>query len=314
MEYCKRKKVGMALYSRNHSLTAWGERRTASDWAADARCSIDYVTLLQRIERGWSPEDAITTPSLRRYELTAWGETKRLYEWTRDPRCRAQADTIASRIARGWSPEDAITTRPDVRLPQYLTLGGETKTIAAWARDPRCVPDVNTLRRRLQLGWSLADALSVPVRHEVMLTAWGETKRLPAWLADARCVVECPVLEARLQMRWHPVAALSVSPDPEQIEAFGETKTVGEWAGDTRCVVSDELLRSRIAHGWHPEEALTEPLKSHVPRKRMLSAFGETKAVADWAEDPRCAVMLGTLRKRLREGWEGGEGVDHATS
>ena len=106
----------MPSYSRNHQLTAWGEPRTAAAWAADARCSIDYVTLLQRIERGWSPEDAITTPSLRRYELTAWGETKRLYEWARDPRCRAQADTIASRIARGWSPEEAIATQPDVRL------------------------------------------------------------------------------------------------------------------------------------------------------------------------------------------------------
>ena len=109
----------MAPYRRHHRLTAWGGHRTVADWAADTRCSVDYVTLLQRIERGWSPEDAITTPSLRRYELAAWGETKRLYEWTRDPRCRAPADTIASRIARGWSPEEAIATQPDVRLPQH---------------------------------------------------------------------------------------------------------------------------------------------------------------------------------------------------
>lgn len=207
-------------------------------------------------------------------------------------------------MARGWSAEDALATEPDVRLPQYLTLEGETKTIADWARDSRCVPDVNTLRCRLQLGWSLADALTLPVRPEVMLTAWGETKRLPDWLTDARCIVERPVLEHRLQMGWHPVAALSTSPDPNQIEAFGETKAVGDWARDARCAVSDELLRSRIAGGWHPEEAMTEPIKSHAPRKRLLSAFGETKAIADWAEDRRCAVLLGTLRKRLREGWE----------
>lgn len=93
----------MTPYSRNHQLTAWGERRSVAAWAADDRRSIDYVTLLQRVERG-------------------------------------------------WSPEDAITTEPDVRLPRHLTLEGETKTIAAWARDPRCVPDANTLRRRLQLG------------------------------------------------------------------------------------------------------------------------------------------------------------------
>ena len=78
----------MPLYSHNRELTAWDERRSVSAWAQDARCSIDYVTLLQRVERGWSPEDAITTPSLRRYELTAFGETKRLFEWAQDPRCR----------------------------------------------------------------------------------------------------------------------------------------------------------------------------------------------------------------------------------
>ena len=98
------------------------------------------------------------------------------------------------------------------------------------------------------------------------------------------------------------MAVMTVSSDPEQIEAFGESQAVRDWAKDVRCVVSDELFRSRLANGWHPEEAITEPLKSHVPRKRMLSAFGDTKAVADWAEDPRCAVMLGTLRKWLREG------------
>jgi hypothetical protein len=80
-------------YSRNHQLTAWGERRSVSAWAADDRCSIDYVTILQRVERGWSPEDAITAPSLRRYELCAWGETKRLFEWAEDPRCHTQATT-----------------------------------------------------------------------------------------------------------------------------------------------------------------------------------------------------------------------------
>jgi len=95
-------------YSRHHEITAFGERRSVSVWAEDERCSIDYVTLLQRVERGWSPEDAITTPSLRRAELTAWGETKRLFEWARDPRCRTQASAIATRIARGWAPEDAI--------------------------------------------------------------------------------------------------------------------------------------------------------------------------------------------------------------
>ena len=52
----------MALYLRHHGLMAWCQYRTVADWAADARCSVDYVTILQRIDRGWSPEEAVSTP------------------------------------------------------------------------------------------------------------------------------------------------------------------------------------------------------------------------------------------------------------
>lgn len=89
-------------------------------------------------------------------------------------------------------------------MPQYLTLEGKTKTIAAWARDPRCVPDVNTLRRRLRLGWSPADALSVPVHPEVRLTAWGETQTLAAWSRDPRARGGLKTLRWRLHQGWEP--------------------------------------------------------------------------------------------------------------
>jgi len=34
-------------------------------------------------------------------------------------------------------------------------------------------------------------------------------------------------------------------------------------------------------------------------RNRMVSAFGETKDLADWADDPRCVVCYGTLHDRI---------------
>jgi hypothetical protein len=35
----------------------------------------------------------------------------------------------------------------------------------------------------------------------------------------------------------------------------------------------------------------------------LLSAYGETKAMTVWAEDPRCAVALTALQKRVEAGW-----------
>lgn len=99
----------MASYSKTHPIMAWGERRSVTEWAADARCSVGYVTILQRIERGFTPEDAITTPSLKRHELTVFGETKSIGEWAKDVRCVISGKQLWNRIVLGWYPEEAIT-------------------------------------------------------------------------------------------------------------------------------------------------------------------------------------------------------------
>jgi hypothetical protein len=39
-------------------------------------------------------------------------------------------------------------------------------------------------------------------------------------------------------------------------------------------------------------------------RCRPITAFGETKLMVEWSEDPRCAVGVDTLRARLRRGFE----------
>jgi hypothetical protein len=37
---------------------------------------------------------------------------------------------------------------------------------------------------------------------------------------------------------------------------------------------------------------------------RLVQAFGETKAMVEWAEDERCVVIYSTLRKRItKHGW-----------
>lgn len=53
--------------------------------------------------------------------------------------------------------EQANNKRTSVRL----SLGSETKTLARWARDPRCQVPASRLYRRCQDGWPLCKALSV---------------------------------------------------------------------------------------------------------------------------------------------------------
>lgn len=44
----------------------------------------------------------------------------------------------------------------------YFTYAGETKTLAEWSRDDRCVVCYHTLTTRLHRGWSFEDALLTP--------------------------------------------------------------------------------------------------------------------------------------------------------
>lgn len=64
---------------------------------------------------------------------------------------------------------------------QLIEAHGESKTYTAWARDPRCVVSVNTLRARRTAGWTLEDAMDTPAatRPRAALTA-AETAALKA--------------------------------------------------------------------------------------------------------------------------------------
>ena len=46
-------------------VLAFSENKTLSDWSRDRRCVVEYSTLKARINRGWSPEESITTPLKR---------------------------------------------------------------------------------------------------------------------------------------------------------------------------------------------------------------------------------------------------------
>ncbi len=47
-------------------ITAWGESKTTMDWVEDERCKIGKSGLKIRLQKGWSAEDAISTPPLRK--------------------------------------------------------------------------------------------------------------------------------------------------------------------------------------------------------------------------------------------------------
>jgi hypothetical protein len=89
------------------------------------------------------------------------GEQKLLVEWAKESGLGYH--TVFSRIyTYGWDIETALTTPPSLPKDrgQKLTFNGQTLTIAQWAKHIG-VSD-GCLRRRIQQGWFLRDALTLP--------------------------------------------------------------------------------------------------------------------------------------------------------
>lgn len=97
-------------------------------------------------------------------------------------------------------------------------------------------------------------------------------------------------------------------------EAFGESKNLAAWAEDHRCGEKDwRNIDRRIRLGATLEEAMDANYKSIRYEKSSktqrniappITAFGESKSLADWSEDNKCQVSKGTLWYRLSNGWD----------
>lgn len=103
--------------------------------------------------------------------------------------------------------------------------------------------------------------------------------------------------------RWATVTEQARNKDvTTYIEAFGASKTAAEWAEDSRAAVIETTILSRVNAGWMPEKAITTPSKIPCSDRSPVTAFGETKSLADWSRDCRCVVTYRALVKRVRRG------------
>jgi hypothetical protein len=95
------------------------------------------------------------------------------------------------------------------------------------------------------------------------------------------------------------------------LTVFGETKGPTEWSRDARCAVTLTSFLQRLRKGWDARSALTTPPQTRIkpPPRRLVTAFGQTKGVTDWARDRRCRVTLVTLVRRLDGGMPAEEAI-----
>lgn len=78
-----------------------------------------------------------------------------------------------------------------------------------------------------------------------------------------------------------------------------------------------ELDRIDNDKGYSPDNCRFVPHAENMRntrRKQELTASGETKVLAEWAEDYRCAVDRVTLYNRTKRGWDAEEAITKPSS
>lgn len=184
-----------------------------------------------------------------------------------------------------------------------ITIDNETKSMANWARDERCLVNYKTLKQRVKKGWHPEEAIFTPyIKQEHELTAYGLTMNLKDWGASEYNINSAWTLGERIRDGWELEEALETPAiNGVLIEAFGESKTVHSWAKDERCSVSEGQIHKRLDMGWTPEDAISKPRQR---TREKITAFDETKGIFTWASDDRCVVSYGVLKKRIKEGMD----------
>lgn len=140
---------------------------------------------------------------------------------------------------------------------------GESKSVLAWSKDPRCVVSRTMLRVRLSKGMGMEEALTTEGvwRPGKFYEAFGESKTLVEWGRDPRCAVPYARLQNRVVSDGMDFMKALTTPVGEVVpgrrySVDGVDLPLKEWA--EQLGLSAGALHARIHRlGWSVDEAVS---------------------------------------------------------
>lgn len=199
---------------RNNTLINFkGETKTLKQWSE--KYNINCVSLLSRISREWSFEDALTTPigesekNQENYHLITYkGITKTVTEWAQY--YNMSVTTLFGRINEAnWSIEKALTTLvgESAGNSNLITYNGKTKNLLEWSEEYNI--SHSTLITRINRGWPIEKALTTPIKElKKDRTYNGQTKNLLEWAKEYN--IDYNTLRNRINhLKWSLEKALT---------------------------------------------------------------------------------------------------------
>lgn len=178
-----------------------GKYQCLVDWAEET--GINRNVIAGRLNRGWTPENALTEPLTKQKKLSFKGETLTVAEWS--IKTGLSVGIIRHRLKKGKSVSEVLDQRTGQgRIYEYK---GEFKTISEWAD---CLGISRALiKQRLKRGWSFFDSVERPPKDvsKILIEFQGKTQSLDEWSLDTG--LSKGTIKSRIRNGWSLERALT---------------------------------------------------------------------------------------------------------
>lgn len=157
----------------------------------------------------------------------------------------------------------AIEQANNMRTTKRFEMDGRSQTLPYWCREF----DIATtaVRRRLDNGWALSDALKTPSEGTGQVPIIYQGKSMLKW-DFAKLIGMSPFLAyQRFSAGWTPEQIAAKPTRNRLMITIGEeTMCVAAWA--KRSGIPRQMIKYRAEKGWAPQDAVFKPLRP-CPRK-----------------------------------------------
>lgn len=176
-----------------------------------------------------------------------------------------------------------------------ISFNGKKGGYAFWAKETGIT--ASTIRKRIELGWSVSDALTKTTKARLDRIVTIGNDQYPVKEAAEILNITVSAVYDRIRMkdeyenRKKPARSAEAL---QEITAFGKTQPIIEFSH--QYLIPPVTVRQRLKLGWSPERALTAPVCLVSGRKR--SAWWDKPIEVMTGEDYALSNMIKSLQGR----------------
>lgn len=227
----------------------------------------------------------------RQISLEYNGEVKTLIEWAKD--LNVTPSVLYNRKRQGLTTKEILTGKGIRNRFENLTLDGITLTCREWAEKYKM--PLGIVRRRLYEGWTIKEALEIPVlkgsqkkdRRVLKIIYQGQEKTIPEWSEISK--IDAKIIYTRFFiLKWDAESSIfkEVNKANNKITINGVDLYIDKFIQNFDLNIDANLIRDRLGHNWTVEETLFTPRnkRRNSGYLKKIICRGEEKTILEWSK------------------------------